>query len=56
MEKVALSKTQVFLANASLFYKDVCPEQARFLMWVTVFFYLCNVRRDYDVFLCCYSA
>ncbi|KAG7317141.1 hypothetical protein KOW79_019439 [Hemibagrus wyckioides] len=27
-----LSKTQVFLANASLFYKDTCPEQARFLM------------------------
>ncbi|KAK3511999.1 hypothetical protein QTP70_027631 [Hemibagrus guttatus] len=32
MEHAALSKTQVFLANASLFYKDTCPEQARFLM------------------------
>ncbi|MCJ8746240.1 hypothetical protein PDJAM_G00139470 [Pangasius djambal] len=32
MGKVALSKTQVFLTNASLLYKDMCPEQARFLM------------------------
>ncbi|GAA6103418.1 UPF0711 protein C18orf21 homolog isoform X1 [Tachysurus ichikawai] len=32
MEKVVLSKTEVFLSKASLFYKDICPEQARFLM------------------------
>ncbi|XP_027031464.2 UPF0711 protein C18orf21 homolog isoform X1 [Tachysurus fulvidraco] len=32
MEKVVLSKTEVFLSKASLFYKDICQEQARFLM------------------------
>ncbi|XP_017310628.1 UPF0711 protein C18orf21 homolog isoform X1 [Ictalurus punctatus] len=32
MVNMSHSKTQEFLTNASLFYKDSCPEQARFLM------------------------